>query len=154
VKPGDHYHVGIVVDDYESTLTQLTGLFGYRWCDEIDVTLPVWLPTGERELNLRFTYSMEPPRVEIIRVIPGTPWEPAEGSGIHHMGYWSDDVAGDSARLEQQGYVKEAAAMNPDGPPTFVYHRHHAGPRIELVNSNVRPLLEDYWASGKSPFAG
>jgi hypothetical protein len=152
VKTDDHYHLGIVVEDYESTLTQLTELFGYRWCEEFDVTLPVWTPGGEQELNLRFTYSMDAPRLEVIRCIPGTVWEPAAGSGIHHMGYWSDDVAGDSARLEQQGYAKEASA-GPDDTPTFVYHRHPAGPRIELVASSMRPLMEQYWATGKSPLS-
>ena len=153
MKTQDHYHLGIVVEDYESTLAQLTKLFGYEWCEEIDVVLPVWLPGGERDLDLRFAYSMDTPRLEIIRSIPGTPWEPAAGSGIHHMGYWSDDVAGDSSLLERHGYVKEASAMGPDGTPVFVYHRNPAGPRIELVASSTRPGMEQYWATGKSPFS-
>ena len=27
----DLYHTGIVVDDFEGTLAQLTALFGYQW---------------------------------------------------------------------------------------------------------------------------
>jgi hypothetical protein len=154
VKAHDHFHVGIVVEDYESTLAHLTELFGYHWCEEMDVTLPVRLPSGEQELNLRFTYSMEAPRLEIIRCISGTLWEPAAGSGIHHLGYWSSDVASDSAALEQLGYAREASAIGPDGTPTFAYHRNPAGPRIELVASSARPGMEQYWATGKSPFSG
>ena len=153
MQAADHYHLGIVVEDYEATLAQLTELFGYRWCEEMDITLPVRLADGERELNLRFTYSMDAPRLEIIRHIPGTPWEPAVGSGIHHMGYWSDDVAGDSARLEAQGYAKEATA-GPGDTPVFVYHRHPAGPRIELVATSAKPMMEEWWSTGKSPFSG
>jgi hypothetical protein len=154
VRPEDQFHLGIVVDDHDATLIQLTELFGYRWCEEIDVTMPVWLPDGERVLRLRFSYSREAPRLEIIRSIPGTPWEPATGSGLHHVGYWSDDVTADAASLEARGHVREAAAMGPDGAPMFTYHRHPAGPRIELVASTAREGMEHYWATGRSPFAG
>lgn len=148
MKAEDQYHLGIVVDDYDTALAQLTELFGYTWCPEVDVTVPVCLPEGERQLNLRFTFSREAPRLEIIRSIPGTPWEPAAGSGIHHMAYWSDDVTADSAALERNGYPREAAGTGPDGTPNFVYHRNPAGPRIELVTRAVRPAMEAYWAGG------
>jgi hypothetical protein len=156
VRAEDQNHVGIVVagDDYEATLARLSAVFGYRWCDEVDVTIPVALADGERQLNLRFTYSREAPRLEVIRSVPGTPWEPAAGSGVHHLGYWSDDVLADSARLEAQGFPREAAAVRPGGTPTFVYHRGPAGPRIELVDSRARPALEQYWAAGTMPGPG
>ena len=49
-------------------------------------------PSGDVELDLRFAYSATEPRLEIIRSVPGSLWVPAPGSGIHHLGYWSDDV--------------------------------------------------------------
>jgi hypothetical protein len=148
MKPEDHYHLGIVVEDYEATLERLTAVFGYRWGDEIDVTMPVRLADGERDLNLRFTYSMDLPRLEIIRVITGTPWVPADNGGPHHMGYWSDDVYADGALLERHGYVREATA-GPNESPMFGYYRHRGGPRVELVNVGARPAMESYWATGK-----
>ena len=42
-------------------------------------------------------YSRNAPRVEVIQSVPGTLWVPAVGSGIHHIGYWSDDIARDAA---------------------------------------------------------
>jgi len=54
------------------------------------------LPDGEATLDLVFTYSKTEPRVEVIQSMPGTLWVPAEDSGIHHLGYWSDDVAADA----------------------------------------------------------
>jgi len=83
--------------------------------------------------------------MEVIQAVAGTLWMPAAGSGIHHLGYWSDDVAADSAALEAQGYALEAAGQ------VWAYHRSPAGPRIELVNRVVQPMLEQYWATGRMP---
>ena len=35
LNPADLFHIGIVVDDFESTLAELAELFGYRWCEEM-----------------------------------------------------------------------------------------------------------------------
>ena len=35
MKAGDQFHVGIVVDDLDATLAELTALFGYEWSDPI-----------------------------------------------------------------------------------------------------------------------
>jgi hypothetical protein len=88
--------------------------------------------------------------LEIIRTIPGTVWVPDAGSGLHHVGYWSDDVGADSARLAQQGYMAEAVGTRPDGTPSWAYHRSPTGPRIELVTRMVQPALEQYWTTGNA----
>ena len=46
---------------------------------------------------MKMAYSKSEPRLEIIQSIPGTVWEPAD-SGVHHIGYWSDDVGQTSRR--------------------------------------------------------
>jgi hypothetical protein len=149
------YHVGIVVDDYEGTRAQLSALFGYRWGDEITFALPVTFASGEtRELTSRFCYSLgDAPRLEIVRSVPGTGvWEPST-SGLHHFGYWSDDVAGDAALLRAQGYDMEIEGPGPDGVPMFGYYRHPTGARIELVGSASKPLFDKYFIDGRNPFA-
>lgn len=87
----DQFHVGIVVDDLDATLADLTGLFGYEWCPQLHIETPVVLPSGDTTLDLRFTYSSTVPRLEVIQSIPGSLWVPAPSSGVHHVGYWSDD---------------------------------------------------------------
>jgi hypothetical protein len=148
MKAVDQFHVGIVVDDFESTLAELSALFGYEWGEEVAVPTPATLPTGDAVLDMRFAYSMTSPRLEIIRTIPGTLWEPATGSGIHHLGYWSDDVAGDSEVLERRGFVFEAAGRPPDGAPHWSFYRAATGPRIEFVSRALQPAFERYWATG------
>jgi Glyoxalase/Bleomycin resistance protein/Dioxygenase superfamily len=147
MKAEDQFHVGIVVDDLEATLDQLADLFGYEWCDEIAVQTPVMLPTGETVLDQRFRYSRNEPRLEVIQSIPGTLWVPAAGSGVHHLGYWSDDVVRDSAELERHGIAREAAGILPDGSPHWAYHRAPDGPRIELVSTDLQGPLGQYWGS-------
>ena len=145
--PEDQFHVGVVVDDLDDTLAQLSELFGYEWCAMFDGPLPVTLPTGTIQIPLRFVYSRNMPRVEVIQSIPGTLWVPAAGSGVHHIGYWSDDVARDAAELERRGFGAEATGTRPDAPPSWAYHRSPTGPRIELVDRALQPGLEQMWAT-------
>jgi hypothetical protein len=143
----DQFHVGLVVEDFEATMAELSSSFGYDWCAEVGGPIPVVLPTGPAVLDLRCAYSKTAPRLEIVRRIPGTLWDTAACAGIHHVGYWSDDVDADSAELESQGFVTEATRMAPDGTLFFAFHRSSAtGFRIELVSRKAQPGLEQYWA--------
>jgi Glyoxalase/Bleomycin resistance protein/Dioxygenase superfamily len=148
MKTADQFHVGVVVDDLDATLADLTALFGYRWCPKLEVSTPVLLPDGEATLDLVFTYSTAAPRVEVIQSMPGTLWMPAPTSGIHHLGYWSDDVGADAAALAERGYAAEATGVRPDGTAIWAYHRSASGPRIELVSRDIAEGLQQYWASG------
>jgi hypothetical protein len=148
MKAADHFHVGIVVNDLDAALADFAALFGHEWCPKLSVSTPVVLPDGEATLDLVFTYSRTEPRVEVIQSMPGTLWMPSEGSGIHHLGYWSDDVAADAALLTARGYAAEATGARPDGTAVWTYHRSASGPRIEIVSRDIAAGLEQYWASG------
>jgi hypothetical protein len=138
-----------VVDDFEGTLAELSELFGYEWAHEMSNPTSVKLPTEEVVLQFSFVYSKSAPRLEIIRSIPGTTlWQPAPGSGVHHVGYWSDDVAADSAALISRGFAAEAVGTRPDGSAYWAYHRKEGRPRIELVTRDLQPILERYWTTG------
>ena len=143
----DQFHIGIVVDDLDAALEEFGGLLGYEWCPVFAIETPVILPEGEVMVDLRFVYSKTEPRVELIRAMPGTPWVPATDSGIHHAGYWSDDMAGDGRSLDASGYAEEARGVLPDGTPMWAYYRSPRGLRIELVSRQLRAGLEQYWAS-------
>jgi hypothetical protein len=150
----DQFHVGVVVEDFEAALAGLSSLFGYQWCGELGGPTQVRLPAGEALLNFRCAYSRTSPRLEIVARIPGTLWEPTAGSGIHHVGYWSDDVAADSAELERRGYLAEATRIGPDGVPFFAFYRSATGFRVELVSRIAQPGLERSWSApteGENP---
>lgn len=152
MKVEDLYHTGIVVTDYEGTLAELSALFGYEWGEEMRTVSPVTLASGETvEWESRFCYSRNEPRLEIIRANPGTVWDPS-AAGVHHLGYWSDDVAADSAALTAKGYALELFGPGEDGVPLYAYHRRPNGTRIEIVTRAVLPMFEKYWVDGKAPY--
>ena len=143
----DQFHVGVVVDDLDAALNELGDLFGYQWCPPLAVQTPVVVPSGDFLLDLRFTYSVTVPRVEVIQSVAGTLWMSAAGSGVHHVGYWSDDVEADARRLVSHGYAEEAKGVRPDGAAMWAYHRREGAPRIELVSREIQAGMEQYWAS-------
>ena len=146
----DLYHFGLVADDYEGTQAQLTALLGYRWGDEIHLTMPFAFASGEtRELTVEFCYSTgDEPRLELIRPMAGTPWQPAS-AGWHHFGYWSDDVRADTESLLADGWTLELAANAPDeGYGRFTYVRSPSGYLVEPVSIGAKPRFERWWAGG------
>ncbi|NKQ51528.1 VOC family protein [Amycolatopsis sp. K13G38] len=142
----DQFHLGIVTADFEGTMAELSSVFGYEWGAEVGGPTTVTLPGGETVLELRCAYSTSVPRLELVRGVPGTLWEPA--AGIHHVGYWSGDVAADVAELTGQGYAIEASRTGPDGVPFFAFLRSDRGFRIELVAGSAREGLARCWSGG------
>jgi hypothetical protein len=143
----DQYHVGIVVDDPAATMAQLTELLGYQWCDPIGGIITVGLPGGDIEIETRAWYSRTTPRLEVVQSHPGTVWSRAD-SGLHHFGYWVNDVAATIGDLEQRGYALEAAGKLPDGQPYWAYLSATAGPRLEIVSRQLQPIMERYFETG------
>jgi catechol 2,3-dioxygenase-like lactoylglutathione lyase family enzyme len=148
VKPENLYHAGIVVDDLDGTLHWFTKVAGYRWTEVVEVDQVAETPEGEVTIRMRMAYSGADPRLEIIHTVPGTVWVPAD-SGVHHVGYWSDDVESDLATLEANGMGYEVKSFNPDGSGTLLwaYCKGSTGPRIELVSRAMQPFIEYWWAT-------
>jgi hypothetical protein len=96
-------------------------------------------------------YSGDAPRLEVLQSVPGTIWVPAD-SGVHHVGYWSDDVESDLATLEANGMRYEVKSYNPDGSGRLVwaYCKGPTGPRIELVSRAMEPFIEYWWSTADS----
>ena len=146
MKAEDLFHVGIVTHDLEATQTQLPSLARVRVGAGDRCSIEVTLPSGLVTVEVRCAFSITTPRLEVVRSVPGTFWEPAEGSGIHHAGYWSDDVDADAAELASQGYVTEATRSGPDGSLFFAFLRSDTGYRMELVTRAAEPHMQQCWA--------
>lgn len=144
MKASDQFHAGVVVDNLGSAMSDLSDLFGYVWCPTLTVPLPVRFAAEEKAVELTFTYSVSTPRIELVETVPGTLWSPV--AGVHHLGYWSDDLVGDGDQLATSGYTFEASGVSPDGSTLWSYHRKANGYRVELVNRALRSFLEQYWS--------
>jgi len=149
MKPEDLYHTGLVVDDIEATMRLFTDVAGYEWCDQFAGEQVVQLPGGERTLMMRGVYSLSEPRLELVGTIPDTLWQPTN-AGVHHLGYWSDEVDRDVATLVANGVQLEARSLLPDGSSLWAYCRAASGPRIEFVSRVLEPVMSEWWATGRT----
>jgi catechol 2,3-dioxygenase-like lactoylglutathione lyase family enzyme len=151
VRAEDLFHTGIVVDDVESTLRWFTDTAGYQWCRELAGEHEVQTAHGRQVVPLRVVYSMNEPRLEIVQAVPDTLWVPAD-AGVHHIGYWVDDVDEGVARLVANGLHVEVTALSAVGPPLWAYCKGSSGLRIELVSRSVEPAMREWFADGGSFF--
>ncbi|MEU9271632.1 VOC family protein [Streptomyces sp. NPDC048251] len=150
LRAADLYHTGIVVPDVDAWKARMGEVAGYRWTETMSADLPVRLAEGDRVLNLRYTYSLDAPHIELVQEIPGTPWTAAERVATHHLGYFCDDVPTTSRRLEEAGFALEACALVDDAPSIFAYHLAPCGVRIEIVDRARMPDFAAYLRS-KAP---
>ena len=152
MKAENLYHTGIVVDDLEATMKWLSEVAGYTWTDIVTVEQQGVTPDGEITIPMKMAYSGSDPRLELLQTVPNTVWTPAD-SGVHHIGYWSDDVESDLATLESTGMTVEVKSYNPDGSCTLLwaYAKGPTGPRIELVSRDMEPFIACWWGTAPSP---
>jgi catechol 2,3-dioxygenase-like lactoylglutathione lyase family enzyme len=148
---GSIWHIGIAVPDLEQGKKELTEIFGLRW-----------RPTRVRNLTLtdaagrpgavecHVTFSVGGPfAVEVWQAIPGTPLDMPEAGGVHHIGYWVDDLAAEAKRLDALGYPRYATVGT-----TPLLNRGPAGTLVELCDLHSdRPSLRDLFPP-ESEFAG
>lgn len=143
----DLYHTGIVVEDFDQALNQLGEYTGHQFTEPMESSVSLRTPTGELTAELLVAYSCGPgPLIEVIKSVPGTPWQSVAGSGLHHLGYWVDDIDAESAALTAAGLPMEAQGLGPDGQVLYVYHYNEGGVRVELVDRAIKSMM-DQWTS-------
>ncbi|HZE39162.1 MAG TPA: VOC family protein [Stackebrandtia sp.] len=127
------YHIALVVEDLDAAMADLGRTIGLEW------NAP-FVGGGHLEMDgqvvegaPRVVFSRQgPPYLELVERVPGTVW--AE-TGLHHIGLWTDDIAAESANLEDRGAPLEAHGARGDGQRTFFcYHQTASGMRVELVD--------------------
>lgn len=146
MKPTDLFHSGIVVEDFDGTLAWYTERLGYRWCEPANGETAIVTAAGEQVIPMHLAFSLDEPRLEVIEAVPGTLWMPAD-SGIHHLGFWSDDADGDAARLVAGGMTLDATGLFPDGSVMWAYCSAPGRPRTELVSRAMRASMNG-WMNG------
>ncbi|WP_328395794.1 VOC family protein [Nocardia sp. NBC_00416] len=145
MKADDHFHLGLVTTDMAATVAALSAALGYEWGDQLGNIVQVTGPSGVDDVELACVFSITEPRLEVVRAVPGTLWEPVAGGGVHHLGYWSDDVTADIAELVGHGWQVEATREMPDGALFFAFLQKPGGFRIELVDRRAEPSMRRCW---------
>lgn len=141
------FHVGIVVADLAIAMRTLS-LTGLKWAGLRTETRSVWTPSGDQHITFIGTFSTsETMHLELIRDVPGSLWSGSDRlHGFHHIGFWCDDIAADTASLVDQGLSVAAAGGSPAAPEHFVYFGLPDGGYLELVDASARPEFETWWA--------
>jgi hypothetical protein len=151
LRPEDYYHTGIVVPDLEAAMARLSALAGYRWITPLTYTLPFRTANATRELTSTFVYSLQGPHVELIQQVPDSPWIAAPGNSVHHLGYFTDDLAESARLLEANGFTFEATAdTSPPALALFAYYVDAFGTRIEIVDRALFPDFPAFLQSAAS----
>jgi glyoxalase/bleomycin resistance protein/dioxygenase superfamily protein len=134
--PNEFFHFALIVPQLEPALDELTKLLGYDFGPIYEGGLALHQPdVGPRELTMKIAMSAQAPHLEVIEARPGTPWALSEnGSNLHHIAYWTDDLDGAHHDVASICPV-EIMGVARDGrkPATFTYHER-GGLRVELVH--------------------
>lgn len=158
-RTADIFHVGFVVPNIEEAQSQLGAAMDLSWTAIELRDMPVIGPKGRAVVPLRFVYSTgDEPRMELMEPIENTVWQIPirEGSlaSAHHIGVWSDDLAGASARLTAAGMPLLMTFDDGSGDGRavrFAYHQLPGGPLVELVDVARRPVLEAWFRGEDYP---
>jgi catechol 2,3-dioxygenase-like lactoylglutathione lyase family enzyme len=117
---GSIWHIGIAVPGLEEGKKELSDVFGLRWRPARVRKLTLVNAAGapyEVECHVAFSRG-GPFAVEVWQAIPGTPLDVPEAGGVHHIGYWVDDLAAEAktarrARLPRLRHGRHHAAAEP-----------------------------------------
>ena len=142
ISPGDLFEICLIVPRLEDAMAELHAAFGYTFSPILEGVLPMRDANGDSQPPLRMTVSREvAPQIELVEAQPGTPLEAARGTGLHHLGYYVDDLRGESYRLASLGIaLASAGRANGEAPDGWVYHSMSDGTVIELVDRERAPL--------------
>jgi hypothetical protein len=150
----EYFHVGIVVPDLEAAQARLSELLGVEWGPVMVNDIDIRDGTGvERVVPNKICYSTAAPYLELIEEVPGTPWVCNELSNLHHIGVFSTTLTAESARFSDARCPLELMDGHGDEPPAmWAYHRDPLAVRIEIVNDELRPMMEQFmWRAPDAP---
>lgn len=123
---GTYAHVGIIVEDLDAAMAELTEALGVRW-----------LPVQERpndHTTLRLTFSTEAPYIELIEGSPGTSRDTSNGPHVDHLAYWTESFAADKERMQASGLTLEVEGSSPFGGSWCYLSSRITGVRVELCD--------------------
>lgn len=148
---GGIWHIGFAVPSLEQGMKQFGDVFGLCWRPVRVRRLTLVDAAGrphEAECQVAFSAGASF-AVEVWQAIPGTPLAVPESGGVHHIGYWVDNLAAEAERLTGLGYPAFATAG-----ATPLLHHGPAGTLVELCDLHSdRPSLRDLFPPS-SEFAG
>jgi hypothetical protein len=138
---GDLFEIGLVVGNLEAAMEQFHKALGYTFSLIVDGVLPTRDNTGDTTPPMRMAVSRGQPQLELLEAVPGTHLVPPAGTGLHHLGYYVDDLAASSQALAALGIPFTCGGFAGEAcPVSWAYHEMADGTLIELVDRQTAPL--------------
>ena len=138
---GDLFEIGIVVTDLDAAIETFHKALGYTFSLIVEGVLPTRDATGESMPPMRMAVSRERPQLELIEAVAGTHLTAPAGTGLHHLGYYVDDLAASSRALTAMGVPFICGGFAGEACPTsWAYHEMADRTLIELVDRQTQPL--------------
>lgn len=135
--PGRMFHIGVIVEDLACGMAEWSEVLGVRWRPLFSGVSAIHRGGTVTMMTIPAVYSEDGPvHLELIPLTRGTVWDVL---GLHHVGFWSDDVETDIGRLVARGASVEAQ-MKRDGEVLAAY-LVLAMSRIEIIASTSRERL-------------
>lgn len=131
------HHVGIVVEDLDAAMAEMTALFGLAW------TPPQERP--DRDRVLRVAFSTSEPRIELIQGNPGGIWSTEGGPRIDHLAFWTPDIDATRSKAEARGLTEEAGGTAAWGGKWSYLRLGATGARVELCDINGQERFRQTW---------
>ena len=157
------YHVGIAVRDIDAAKKRFGELFGVNeWRGDPPIPPPPPVQHGQQPTRggLRWAYTKGSfPWLELLQPTDDVAWSMTDflrekGEGVHHLGYFVDDVNEAMRKLADFG-VGGVPPGTPNGvkvePPYRVVYLDASkthGVSFELVDQSIRPTLVKFVTTG------
>jgi catechol 2,3-dioxygenase-like lactoylglutathione lyase family enzyme len=146
------FHTGMIVHDLQAAIDLYSVAFGMRFAEPLVTSGLMITNEGLRNRTSWVTYSLDGPhRIELIEQADDTAWQTARGGPqVHHLGFWVDDLAGETKRLEGLGFTFEVGGRDADGNLAGVVYLANAvgGLLVELVDRVTAAQLVPYFEGG------
>ena len=146
---GNVWHVAFAVPEIRQGMRELSDAFGVEWrpLHRTEITLEDE-HGAHHDVTCTFTFSTGSPfAFEMWEAIPGTPLATPEHSILHHIGYWVDNLAAESQRLDGHGWPCFVSG------PSIAIHRGPGGLMLEPCDVfRDRPFLRDLFPEDSEHF--
>lgn len=134
------FQIGIVVPDIRAAMSELQLMLGLRWA-EPRVADEVW--PGHTTV-----FSQDGPiHIELIQGGPGSPWDPANGPRLDHIGFWSEHLESEKRRMAGVPGVS-LGVHELAGIPFAVFRGPASGANLEFIDESIRKQWEARWTAG------
>ncbi|WP_022683483.1 VOC family protein [Sphingobium bisphenolivorans] len=150
----NYFHIGILVADLDAAIPKFSKLFGVVFNPPSVMRAPIEWHGQKLDMDIRVTYSKEPPYIELIEGQSEGYYAISQGEGIHHIGLWVPEY-GTVEWNERFGDMEiESLLFSPTGvgnaktSPGCL-----CGVRLELVDEGSRAALERWVNGGASSLA-